>query len=98
MYVFPLWSRKDIELANKTVKRSLSGDLKPVTLSPRGKYKSLTRKKEHKLESMPLTTERQRPLHTSRSFNLDSKIGEFNVSIVELSDFTCSAALHVVRL
>ena len=32
---------------------------------------------------------------------LDSKIGESNVSIVELSDkknFTCSAVLHVVRL
>ena len=35
-------SGKDIELANKAVKRSLSGDSKPVTLSPRGKYNSYT--------------------------------------------------------
>ena len=59
-------SGKDIELVNKAVKRPLSGDLKPVTRSPRGKYNAYTQ--GHKLESMPLTTERQRPLCTSRSF------------------------------
>ena len=94
MYVFPL-SGKDIKLANKAVKRSLSGDLKPVTRSPRGKYNTYT---QERVQIGKYTAD-NRAIYTSRSF----WIVRSAVSIVELSDkkhymFSSITALHVVRL
>ena len=75
---------KDIELANNPVKCSLSGDLKPVTRSPRGKYNTSMQKRA-KIGKYDADN---RATNAATHFLkiLDSKIGESNVSIVELSD------------
>jgi len=77
-------SRKDIELANKAVKRSLSGDLKPVTRSPRGKYNTYMQERAQIGKYAADNGATKAATHFSKL--LDSKIGESNVSIVELSD------------
>ena len=77
-------SRKDIELANKAVKHSLSGDLKPVTRSPRGKYNTYAQKRTQIGKYAADNGATKAATHFSKL--LDSKIGESNVSIVELSD------------
>ncbi len=82
---------------NKAVKRSLSGDLKPVTRSPQGKYN--TYKQERAQIGKYAADNGTTKAATHFSKLLDSKIGKSNVPIVELSDkklyiCTCSAALH----
>ena len=78
-------SGKDIELANKAVKRSLSGDSKPVTVTSRQYNTSLDTPEGHEF-SMPLTTERKRPLHSFRSFwivRLASPTPPFSISVTK---------------
>ena len=77
-------SGKDIELANKAVKRPLSGDLKPVTRSPRGKYNAYTQERAQIGKYAADNGATKAATHFTKL--LDSKIGESNVSIVELSD------------
>ena len=74
-------------------------NLKPVTRSPRGKYNTYTQERAQIGKYATDNGATKAATHFLKL--LDSKIGESNVSIVELSDkktFTCSAALHVVHL
>ena len=81
--LFPLHIRvsslsgKDIELANKAVKRPLSGDLE-VSITLHTQERAQIGKHAADNEATKAAT------HFSKL--LDSKIGEFNVSIVELSN------------
>ena len=73
--------REGIELANKAVKRSLSGDLKPVTRSPRGKYNTYTQERARIGKYAADNGATKADTHFSKL--LDRKIGESNVFIVQ---------------